>query len=167
MPASTASPPSRVLLAAGLAAWVAGAWLGHASNGVGAAFVGAGTLLILAAVFSPRMRGRTKLTPTEIDTNLAAPADLRVQANLPDSAPPADASLDAETLVAQTPTLTDALRDIPSSWTQTRIQHDDGNQFVHIKSPEAGFELVVNVAALDAAAPRWLIVAIKAMQSPA
>ena len=39
-----------------------------------------------------------------------------------------------------------------------------GLEYIHVKSPEGGFDLVINVAACDSPAPAWLMAAINVME---
>jgi hypothetical protein len=127
-------------------------------------FAGIGFVLVLTRAFYSRVYGSTKFNKDGVETTIAP--DVSVSSKAPEAQqPPVEASPDASTLSARAPTLESALNTVPLSWTKERICHEDGQDYVHVKSPQGGFDVVINVAALDSPAPRWLLVAISAMES--
>jgi hypothetical protein len=48
-------------------------------------------------------------------------------------------------------------------WVRAGLRQDDGQEYIHVKSPQGGFEVVINAAACDSPAPRWLMLAIRGM----
>ena len=107
------------------------------------------------------MPGPTKFGKAGLETTLAP--DISVQGHAAAAAEATETNHDPTTLSARWPTLEAALRSVPLGWTRERIEHDDGLEYIHVKSPEGGFDLVINVAACDSPAPAWLMAAINVM----
>lgn len=146
-------------LAWGLAVLVQVVW---SADVLAVAFVGAGITLFSICAFQARMRGPTKVGKDGIETNLAP--DVSVRGSAPPALPPPEEA-DSATLLARWPTLEAALQSLPLGWTKDRIRHDDGLDYIHVKSPQGGFDVVINVAACDSPAPRWLMAAISVMEN--
>jgi hypothetical protein len=134
------------------------------ASSLAVAFVGMGGLLFVVRAFQPRMQGRTKVSPSGIETDLAPGGPdvaVRGKAGVPAQS---EEDMDSATLLARWPTLGAALQSVPLGWTKNQVEHDDGQQYIHLKSPQGGFDVVINVAACDSPAPKWLMVAISVME---
>lgn len=152
-----------VLTAAGLLSWglallVQARWSAAALAGT---FALAGAALFVMRAFHGRMQGETKLGKDGLQTTIAP--DVTVTGRTPTAQPDPEGG-ETSVMSARPPTLESALRSIPLTWTKERICHDDGQERVHVRSPQGGFDLVINTAALDSPAPRWLLVAINVMK---
>jgi len=151
------------LLAWGLAIAVTAEW--H-QGGLADTFVVGGVVLVLVAAFYRRMYGRTTVGPDGLDTTIAPTTDVAVRWRAEHQDAPPQESADPSTLSARWPTLDEALRPVPPGWTKERLQHADGHEYFHIRSQSGAFDVVINVAACDSPAPRWLLAAINGMTNP-
>jgi hypothetical protein len=125
-----------------------------------------GLVLIVTGAFQDRMQGDTRIGTDGFQTTLAP--DVTVTGHAADARSRGGGTAeqdDPSTVSARPPTLEAALGSIPLTWTKERICHDDGQEHVHVKSPQGGFDVVINVAALDSPAPPWLLAAINAMET--
>ena len=135
------------------------------ATGLATTFVLAGAGLFVIRAFYSRVQGDAKIDATGVTAPIGP--DVSVSSSAPPPLPglERDDATAGPTLSARPPTLDAALNTVPRSWTTERISDDDGHDYVHVRSPQGGFALVINAAALDSPAPRWLLVAINTIQS--